>query len=117
MNDFKGTPGPWTIRKFMGEPVAVEYNWGDGLKSAVCVMGSGNSRTTTMDELEANTALISAAPELLEALQSLLVDCEESVMPTSANESITKAKSAIEKAYRNLAGNIYENPELITQVA
>lgn len=62
MNEFKGTPGPWSVDK-------CRYDY------VVCAYGSGEVVVQTQDEegrygaiaKEADANLIAAAPELLEA--------------------------------------------------
>lgn len=85
MSEFKGTPGPW----FLG---GVE----DGKRSIntgsyfIALVDEGSSR-------EANAKLISAAPELLDALQELVFlyehdeGCREITEYKRAKEAINKA--------------------------
>lgn len=54
-----------------------------------------DSERLTKEQAKANAQLVSAAPDLLEALQSCLVDLKEWGLHL---ESITKAKAAIDKA-------------------
>jgi hypothetical protein len=63
----KHTPGPWSVR-------AYQIYADKGTRYGYCLIDCVRGRT--QDELEANTALIAAAPELLEALLYVL-DCIE----------------------------------------
>lgn len=66
MDKFKGTQGPWTVKKnWAGESVAVIYSNG----CSIAFMSSVTSRTMPIEQEHANAQLIASAPELLEALQ------------------------------------------------
>lgn len=69
MSEFKGTPGPWLVRKWNGNEwpdrritVGPEA---DGIATAVCI----SPRYCDDEQMEADARLISAAPDLLEALK------------------------------------------------
>lgn len=67
-NNAKHTPGPWTHRQAYttGEPVEQVIQRGTEVLSSVHDLG--NDRR---DEHDANARLIAAAPELLEALETI----------------------------------------------
>lgn len=68
MKEFKGTPGPWSMDEY-GNIVSGEKN-GWGRAELVRVSGVALPGRVT-EEYAANSTLVTAAPELLEALQSL----------------------------------------------
>lgn len=82
------TPGPWRIGT---PPPNGEQTIGtlNGLMVAVATTGA------EMEETKANARLIAAAPELLEALQSVLDNCLDSEGLCAAH---AKARAAIAKA-------------------
>ncbi|NUU68164.1 hypothetical protein HQN64_18940 [Enterobacteriaceae bacterium BIT-l23] len=95
--EFKGTPGPWSYRK--SGP-----HWNNSLLTNIEInFGSeGECIADTVYE-EADARLISAAPELLEALQ--LIVAEHSGMNKSCGHNgyectcgYDKARAAISKA-------------------
>lgn len=94
----KHTPGPWvtfnTLDIFtkLGAPNAEGTNApsNDGWMIADCDMGS-----LSIAEVRANTLLIAAAPELLEALNDVLAGTAWSCI---AEHSLEKAQAAIAKA-------------------
>lgn len=69
MSGFKGTPGPWEIDRY-GTIVHGSKN-GFGRKETVMVRGVALPGRTTQ-EYAANSNLVAAAPELLEALQAAM---------------------------------------------
>ncbi len=106
MSDAKHTPGPWV-------PVLDEtYHVTAPDKGRVAIStnlkgahGMGGRRAG--DEVAANTRLIAAAPELLEALQSLeregwfkdiVTRCQAARGGASLYASVTQARAAIAKA-------------------
>lgn len=82
------TPGPWRIGT---PPPNGEQTIGtlNGLMVAVATTGA------EMEETKANARLIAAAPELLEALQSVLDNCLDSEELCAAH---AKARAAVAKA-------------------
>lgn len=93
-NETNHTPGPWHVVKTC-DPSALWHLAICGLRSTT------DTRTTTIAMIrdsEANARLIAAAPELLEALEALVVQEDwhgEDVPPESP---IGKARAAIAKA-------------------
>lgn len=71
MNEFKGTPGPWILDEFNAVVHGEEPLHGWGRKETVRVSGVALPGRVT-EEYAANTRLVSAAPELLEALTTTL---------------------------------------------
>lgn len=96
MAQFKGTPGPWSLDEFDNVVHGEEPLHGWGRKETVRVSGVALPGRVT-EEYAANTRLVAAAPELLEALQGLLIrvaDDEE----YGPEHAITIARAAINKA-------------------
>jgi len=95
---FKGTQGNWKVfPQFNHSQYHVWYKVGrddgDGY------IGESACNITTRDDVraEANAKLISAAPDLLEALQDLVKYCEDN----DNHAELGLAKSAIKKATFN----------------
>lgn len=94
MEEFKGTPGPWYQDQF-GNVIHGER------KEKVRVSGVALPGRVT-EEYAANTNLVTAAPELLEALQDFMA--EPSCKPKSCGHELwcscrfDKARAAIAKA-------------------
>lgn len=86
----KHTPGPWTQGT---SAVGITCVWLDGLTEQKHKMGQ--SHTWIDCETEANARLISAAPELLEALLSCL---EKGSRWHPCDPVVIKARAAITKA-------------------
>lgn len=105
MGSFKGTPGPWlAIQQYedsmsvtdsqgfevvTAEGMAILADWDE--KGFSHWSREGGYRELTVDEQFANAYLISAAPELLEALQELSSRAEIYVNTSKAKEAIAKA--------------------------
>ena len=95
--EFQGTPGTWKVGEYPDNDVV----FGPDNNGIACI-----ENTTASGEEDANTLLIAAAPEMLEALQNLvfLHSCEQegidSAMPTWGQwmDAISKAEKAINKA-------------------
>jgi lactate dehydrogenase-like 2-hydroxyacid dehydrogenase len=95
MKEFKGTPGPWNY-------CAEEPDWVTDSNDNIAV-ARVTRYNTDAEAQHANAKLISAAPELLEALQSLINDYDDFRERTGhtnnpQNKMILNAKSAIKKA-------------------
>ena len=111
MEGFKGTPGPWGLDQFGNVVHGPVDGW--GRKEKVRVSGVALPGRVT-PEYEANTHLVVAAPELLEALQLFAgeeimaqLNGSEFVEPTDDEEWVRfrfvakdfrKAAAAIKKA-------------------
>lgn len=99
MEYFKGTPGPWSLDEYCN--VVHGEKDGYGRKQNVRVSGVALPGRVT-EEYAANTQLVSAAPELLEALQEFMA--ESSGKPKSCGHDFEcicrfdKARAAIAKA-------------------
>lgn len=72
MTDAKHTPGPWFLSGSMTK--YVEARIGNGFLQEVASVGPTVADAGYGDQQMANARLIAAAPELLEALQELLID-------------------------------------------
>lgn len=93
MKEFKGTPGPWEVEDngYFYDINAVRGTVGDVCSSASWFDNDEHRGPVAM----ANAHLIAAAPELLEALEMLVVF----TTPTKRNSAaLSKAYSAIAKA-------------------
>lgn len=72
MTQFKGTPGPWRVSEKRGDLIDIRHeNNEPGAMSLN--LAQVIARQSWLKEAEANARLIAAAPELLEALQNLIV--------------------------------------------
>lgn len=67
-SEFKGTPGPWELDQFDNVVHGKPDNW--NRKETVRVSGVALPGRVT-EEYAANTMLVAAAPQLLEALQRI----------------------------------------------
>jgi hypothetical protein len=96
------TPGPWrndgrSIYALVqdgwrrGEPLMVNRFY-------VHVQCGSGRVSATPDELDANARLIAAAPDLLVALEAVLLDCENAAEVVLGEASYKKAYAAIKKA-------------------
>ena len=84
------TPGPWHVVTIDGSIGSVEAEDGSAVAQA---QPRGTLRNPDHNERRANTRLIAAAPELLEALIDLVDACDGNYM-----ELTDIAKAAINKA-------------------
>jgi len=66
-NTFKHTPGPWHINTLEVVPFSIHAHRG-----VVAEVSRGTMNEVKADEIEANARLISAAPDLLAALQQIV---------------------------------------------
>lgn len=100
----KPTPGPWTVGRtrtvthsggIFGTETAVHR--GDAASRGNCIaIAYGHG---ALSHSEDDARLIAAAPDLLEALKSMLIDSEWGDWSSHAN-AIEKARAAIAKAER-----------------
>lgn len=88
------TPGPWVIgRSGHGRPYQVETAGG------LCITKWGGISRPASAEGEANARLIAAAPELLAALDDLLIAyCDPGNQGSDHDEKVEAARAAIAKA-------------------
>ncbi|WP_374255823.1 hypothetical protein [Yokenella regensburgei] len=98
MKEFKGTPGPWVMDDYGN--VLHETEAGSVGKLRVSGVRLPNRVT---EEYAANTKLIAAAPDLLEALQNMIGAFDNPIvrrkLPSDFNsEAIQSARAAISKA-------------------
>ena len=82
------TKGPWIFTP--GNMPAIA--------DSTCAPVAMQCRRGTPEEAKANAQLIAAAPELLEALERLLLRCEEILPSYDAKDVIEPARAAIAKA-------------------
>jgi hypothetical protein len=98
----KYTPGSWALFNVNGV-LQVDNRDGDGASPCVVHWRGFDGNDVDSDENEANAHLISAAPDLLEALEGLMEAAEFADMnqsPTGCYENeIAAARAAIAKAY------------------
>jgi hypothetical protein len=96
----KYTPGPWTLGKGTVRVRTEEDEQGRTKLIAECyTTNQGIRYPHDFEEREANARLISAAPDLLEALQELLKSLPTYPVPPSVkNDTIRKARLAVGKA-------------------
>ena len=96
MRDFKGTQGEWYEHREGFSTVYVESRLRQGVIQEVTACGPTEGGS---DEQYANARLISAAPDLLEALQELYTASFNSNQWTEQQlKSFGKAQQAINKA-------------------
>lgn len=71
MKEFKGTKGPWRVSEKVGDFIHIRHD--NNEKGAMSLnLAHITARASWSKEAEANARLISAAPDLLEALQDAL---------------------------------------------
>ncbi len=92
MTEFKGTPGPWSVRF---DFVVQATSFDDGRLVPVAQPYGVNSDGT---DLFANARLIAAAPELLEALQNMVRLYYGEDRQSQAGQYARAAVAAIAKA-------------------
>lgn len=95
MKDLKHTPGQWAVKKWLDGNIDIVIHINEKRMTGIAQINALKSE----EETEANTRLIAAAPELLEALKEL-VDVDEFDHVACFKAQI-KAKAAIEKATLN----------------
>ena len=83
----KHTPGPWTRNRAINTVDMGRY-------SVICPFGADSKKHVS--EIEANMRIISAAPDLLEALESLLDDTD--VCEITNNDTIRQTRATITRA-------------------
>jgi len=91
MSETKHTPGPWSFGPNVGSRPFWEYIESDEVD--VCRICQNNGRVTG----EANARLITAAPDMLAALEAI-VNGDDRTSTTMPTEWIEQARAAIRKA-------------------
>ncbi|EKY7761627.1 hypothetical protein RDJ50_004541 [Salmonella enterica] len=97
MKEFKGYPGPWSMR--IKDRMAIfDFNHNGETKHwrfAECVVSMATD-DETQDYLMANANLIYAAPEMLQALQNMVESYQYEA--SHDNPALLQARAAIAKA-------------------
>lgn len=96
-NETKWTPGPWVVGESShnGLPCVDACDPNDGqLMIEICEVWGEDRAESETEMSRANAHLISAAPELYEALASMLEECEDDEFAPHVME----AKAALAKA-------------------
>src|SRR5258708_6234675 len=91
------TPGPWIVAH---TNKAADGNYGIGF-AVPCIIASNGPTIAELlrsDRAAADAALIAAAPDMLAALQNLLVVSDAECIRGSSHEPIERAKAIIAKA-------------------
>lgn len=99
---FKGTPGPWRVSEKCGDMIDIRHENNEP-GAMILNIAKVTARQSWVSESESNAKLIAAAPELLEALQGLLLSikdvCEGDVIEwKTIVEFEDKSVKAINKA-------------------
>ena len=96
------TPGPWEIHESaFSSSLVKELHIGTHARTAACVYDDCAAGSLVRSEVNANARLISAAPELLEALEGISAAYDETLRhPIAAPllRAIYAARAAIAKA-------------------
>lgn len=93
MTNFKGHKGPWLI-----SPSTKNWIVSQPERSDICKISDHNGYDDIRGKDLANAHLIASAPELLNALQSLVEELDGQFLSTSTNLYIENANKAINKA-------------------
>lgn len=96
MNEFKGTPGPWSLNRHGAVVGGKFHEYANGSAQSQVAMVVG-SREVVEQEMKANAALIAAAPELLEALKDCVRGLEH-IASQLFPDTLERAHAAIAKA-------------------
>jgi hypothetical protein len=92
------TPGPWAAELGRNGSFSIEAERG-GIANGLLVLASRNEHPLMADQMHANARLIAAAPELLEALKSLVHSLDESdLIHDDQRQAFNASKAAIAKA-------------------
>lgn len=95
MKEFKGTPGPWSIGYYGdGDGIFIAGTYGGPDPTYICSVRPD----LRSSQSESNVHLISAAPDLLEALQAMLRKAYKQNWNDQYPDEISKAQGAISKA-------------------
>jgi hypothetical protein len=97
--EFKGTKGEWELSQISEQAVCCSITSDDKGNFIDC-WGHGVAGVTS-DEMIANVKLIASAPDLLEALQSMLNIFDRNLFEGEVGYNVCeKAKQVIEKALK-----------------
>ena len=97
----KHTPAPWCIQVISTKnhnTVVIDRPVVNHTIFRMVIEADNCNKTFQADELDANLALISAAPDLLDALTDLFNDVMYLGFADECNDSFQKASRAIDKA-------------------
>jgi hypothetical protein len=92
----KHTLAPWKVNHRKENTVEItgnKLNWNKHCDREICTLFGATDRLDEIDELKANARLISAAPDMLEALQNL--ENDDNSIPAHAWKMV---QDAIKKA-------------------
>lgn len=89
----KYTPGPW---RYIGADVQAQDESGDWSLTVASLNFIPSDDSTESEQVDADGALIAAAPELLDALENLLLEIEAQAIHAPARRAL--AIKAIKKA-------------------
>ncbi|RKO74397.1 hypothetical protein C5E04_18950 [Pectobacterium parmentieri] len=98
----KHTEGPWFVNRknniqVTGNLNVIQTHTNDGLGYHIAYSTGWGDNKETAEEAKCNAYLIAAAPDLLEALESILSDAEKGYAAINPPR-MAAAKSAIDKA-------------------
>lgn len=94
MKEFKGTPGPWVV-----DANVVQARWNiDDAKGNSVALTHQLPGDKDWQKRDANTHLIAAAPELLEALQKMVSKAHKQNWNERYESEMNAARAAINKA-------------------
>lgn len=101
MTETKWTPGPWTIKRVGDEShIGIEKDFGDG-RTWMSVARVYMNKLCGAKQSAGNARLISAAPEMAEALERLLripIDADYRGDSGELHDAIQLARAALSKA-------------------
>ena len=76
MAETRFTKGPWSIRRSFGAAYVTDNIKGGSVALIQCLSKPSQGPRRSSSEIEANASLISAAPDLYEALEKIVIDEE-----------------------------------------
>lgn len=102
--EFKGTKGPWEIYGLEEDPIGVRTVQANKIKGDVICNSPNKKSENSLKNWRINAQLITAAPDMLEALQEFMKYYESDFFKLASNDGrtqaawILKAKETIKKA-------------------
>ena len=88
----KHTPGPWTIHKDYSRANYTVFD------------ADGNYGDTSVETIDANAALIAAAPDLLAALEGARAEARRVVHPTAVDDRLYRIDRILTAAIAKMEG-------------